>query len=61
MPLFFIKYIEKLYTTYNFLWNRNYKQKNLIKSLTLRNISLTVMNLLILSFYITLLYILNIS
>lgn len=61
LPLFFIKHIEKAYKTYNYLWNRNYKQKNLIKSLTLRNISLTLMNLSVLFFYITLLYILNIS
>lgn len=47
IPLFFKKQLNVLYKKYCSLWNRNDKEKRLIKSITLRNISLLVINITI--------------
>ena len=58
-PLIFRKNLKHIYTKYNKFWNRNDNIKKPIKSLTLRNISLTILNLLIVLGYFVLLYILK--
>lgn len=47
VPFLFIKQLRKLYNNYCKLWNRNDKEKRPIKSITLRNISLIVINIFI--------------
>lgn len=61
IPLIFKNKIIKLYNNYKLMWNRNDKKKFPIKSVTLRNISLVIMNALILLAYLTLLYISKIN
>lgn len=46
--LLFRKKYNQIYNRYKMLWNRNYKEKVIIKSLTLRGISLIFINILIL-------------
>ena len=59
IPLIFKNKLIKLYTLYYKLWNRhNYKA---IKSITLRNISLTILNTTIILIYLVLTYITKIS
>ena len=45
--IFFKKHIRELYLKYNSLWNRNRQNPNKIRSLTIRNISIIVFNLMI--------------
>ena len=59
IPLLFKKQLIKLYENYKSLWNK--RENATIKSLTLRNISLIVINALIILAYTTLLYISRIS
>lgn len=47
IPLLFRKYINLLYIKYCKLWNRNDKERRPIKSITLRNISLVIVNVTI--------------
>ena len=47
MPLIFKKKVVKLYKSYCEMWDRNREAKQPIKSLTLRNISLVILNLVI--------------
>lgn len=47
IPLLFGKYFNLAYKKYCKLWNRNDKEKRPIKSITLRNISLLVINITI--------------
>lgn len=47
IPLLFKKQLNVLYKTYCKLWNRNDAEKRPIKSITLRNISLLVINITI--------------
>ena len=49
-----------IYKRYCSLWNRNYKKKQPIKSITLRNISLILLNLCIFAFNLIMLYLSNI-
>lgn len=60
VPLIFNKKLQKLYQNYNKMWNRNNKRKYPIKSITLRNTTLLVTNILIVSINITLIYIMSI-
>lgn len=52
---------NKIYTNYYKLWNRNSDENRPIKSITLRNISLIIINLLICYINILCIYINNIS
>lgn len=56
IPLILLNKIRLLYKRYKNMWNRNDKKKNLIKSLTLRNASLIIMNILIIVTYLILMY-----
>lgn len=47
IPLLFKKQLNMLYKKYCKLWNRNDKEKRPIKSITLRNVSLVVINITI--------------
>lgn len=47
VPFIFKRYFNKLYKAYYGLWNRKYNETHKIKSITLRNISLIVLNILI--------------
>lgn len=47
MPLIFKNKVIKMYKSYCKMWNRNREVKQPIKSLTLRNISLVILNLVI--------------
>ena len=47
LPLIFSKHFNKIYKKYCKLWNRNDKEKRPIKSITLRNISLLIINITI--------------
>lgn len=47
IPLIFGKYYNKIYLKYCKLWNRNDNEKRPIKSITLRNISLIIVNVAI--------------
>lgn len=47
IPLLFGKYLNLAYKEYCKLWNRNDKEKRPIKSITLRNISLLIINITI--------------
>lgn len=47
LPLIFWKYYNKLYIKYCKLWNRNDNEKRPIKSITLRNVSLLIVNITI--------------
>ena len=47
IPLIFKKKVVKMYKSYCKMWNRNREVKQPIKSLTLRNISLVILNLVI--------------
>lgn len=58
-PLIFNKSLKNIYTKYKKFWNRNDDIKKPIKSLTLRNLSLVILNLLIVLGYFSLLYILT--
>lgn len=59
IPLIFINKIKKLYKFYCKLWNRNREAKMPIKSLTLRNISLFLLNILILASDLLLVHLIN--
>ena len=59
VPLIFIKKIKLIYKKYRNMWNRNDNKLNSIKSLTLRNASLLLMNILIVATYLILMYILS--
>lgn len=59
VPLIFINKIKRIYFLYCKMWNRNYNNKMPIKSLTLRNISLTLFNLFILMAYFFLLHLMG--
>ena len=60
LPLIFKKQLVKLYLNYNQLWNRH-NHPNKIKSLTLRNISVVLLNFLILLSYVLLIYTLTVT
>ena len=47
IPFIFKKHFNKLYLQYYKLWNRNDKEKRPIKSITLRNLSLVIVNIVI--------------
>lgn len=47
LPFIWNKNFKNIYDKYSLLWNRNYNKKQPIKSITLRNISLIVMNCII--------------
>ena len=47
IPLIFSKHYNKIYLKYCKLWNRNDNEKRPIKSITLRNISLIIVNIAI--------------
>ena len=47
IPFIFKNKFNKIYKQYCSLWNRNYNQTNKIKSITLRNISLIILNILV--------------
>ncbi len=49
VPFLFYKYFNKIYEYYCELWNRNKNEKRIIKSITLRNISLIGINIFIVS------------
>lgn len=59
IPLIFTKKIKLIYKKYRNMWNRNDNKLNPIKSLTLRNVSLLLMNILIIATYLILMYILS--
>ncbi len=59
VPFIFRNKFNILYKKYCSLWNRNDKQKRAIKSITLRNISLILLNLFICAVNIVCLYITN--
>lgn len=56
VPLIFKDKLKKLYSIYTKLWNRNKEAKQPIKSITLRNISLVLLNTIIVISDILLLY-----
>jgi len=57
IPLLFRKKLKKFYINYRRLWNRNDNDKERkIKSITLRNISLILLDMLIVTIYLTLIY-----
>lgn len=58
-PLIFGKGFNKLYKKYYSLWNRNYNRKQPVKSITLRNISLILLNLFIFILNLIILYLLT--
>lgn len=60
IPLIFKKKLNQIYVKYNILWNRHNKSKEL-KSITLRNISIVLFNMLIVLIYFILVYILSIK
>lgn len=55
LPIILNNTLNKIYLIYNKMWNRNYNNKMPIKSLTLRNISLVILNSFIIINYIILL------
>ena len=55
----FKKYFNKLYTNYCKYWNRNDNIKRPIKSITLRNISLIILNCVVFIMNIICIYIIN--
>lgn len=57
IPLIFKNKLNKLYNKYLSLWNRTKDIKRPIKSLTLRNISLMILNVSIVGIYLILVYI----
>lgn len=59
MPFIFKNKFNVLYKKYCSLWNRNDKEKRPIKSITLRNVSLIILNLFISAINIVCLYITN--
>lgn len=60
LPVFFKNKINTVYSKYKSLWNINKEEKVPIKSLTIRNISLVVLNVSIFLTYCVCLYINNI-
>ena len=60
LPLLLKNKLINIYNLYNSLWNRHNNSK-LIKSITLRNISLILFNFLIVFIYILLIYIITIK
>ena len=61
VPFIFKNKFNIIYKKYYSLWNRNYNQKQPIKSITLRNISLISINCIIFLINIICIYILNMS
>lgn len=59
LPFILKKYFYKFYKKYYKLWNRNDNEKRPIKSITLRNISLILLNCLIFIINITAINIIN--
>lgn len=55
LPIVLNNTLNKIYLIYSKMWNRNYNNKMPIKSLTLRNISLVILNSFIVINYIILL------
>lgn len=60
IPLIFSKQFNKLYKKYCGLWNRNDKENRPIKSITLRNISLILLNGFIFLLNISIINIINV-
>lgn len=58
IPLIFRKRLKRIYSDYSSLWNRH-NEVGKIKSITLRNISLVLLNTMIILFYLVLSYIVN--
>lgn len=58
-PLIFINKIRYFYKKYRQMWNRNDSKKNPIKSITLRNTSIVIMDILIVAVYLILMYSFN--
>lgn len=61
VPFLFKAYFNKIYKKYYKLWNRNDKEKRPIKSITLRNISLILLNAVIFFLNINIIEIVNFS
>lgn len=61
LPFLFKKHFNKFYKKYYKLWNRNDKEKRPIKSITLRNISLILLNAVIFFLNINIIEIVNFS
>lgn len=59
LPLIFRNKFNLWYKKYYSLWNRNYINRKPIKSITLRNISLILLNLFIFSLNLVILYLLT--
>ena len=59
IPFIFRKNFNKLYKIYCGLWNRNDKVKRPIKSITLRNVSLVILNIFIFILNIMTVYVIN--
>lgn len=59
LPFIFKSKFNDLYKKYCNLWNRNYGQKQPIKSITLRNISLITLNSFIVLLNISTIYVIN--
>ena len=59
VPFIFKKHFNILYKKYYNMWNRNDKEKRPIKSLTLRNISLIILNLFICCLNLIIIYLLT--
>lgn len=60
IPFIFNKYFNAIYLKYKGLWNRNDIKKRKIKSLTVRNISLLLLNFVIIGLNLILIYIIAI-
>lgn len=61
IPLLFKSKFNLLYSKYCKLWNRNDKEKRIFKSITLRNISLIILNCIIFFLNIIIINIINFS
>lgn len=59
VPLIFKDKLKKLYQTYRKLWNKSNNKERKTKSITLRNISLIILNVIIVLTYLFILYTIN--
>ena len=59
VPLIFKDKLKKMYQTYRKLWNKSNNKERKIKSITLRNISLIILNAIIVLTYLFILYTIN--
>ena len=61
IPFLFKNKLNKMYTEYKKLWNRSYDEIKIFKSITVRNSSLIILNLLIFSINFICLFIAGIA